>query len=309
MPWFTCGNMIDSSEGIFHGAGLMNIFEKMQPEWFQTTHALAFFEYVRGGLLLLALTTQRKTHIVSEAWKTIPWAHAKHTKNEWQRLLDLFCELAVIESEVRLGSTEKDDHRGDGYMSISERISDLVLRLSEWRQSIDPGLKTHFSASDQAASLDNVSRTGLASWQSQRFFDLGNLATFNLMLIYLCGMLAAIPPTTSRPQAQAQAQAQTANVPSSPISQKTPTSDRLIVQLTPLTLPLDNPIQRAKIAARECFGVWNCAAKDGFYSIRILHLIGPLMVAEHFLARVGEKVVFTAEELLNQMHMRRRNST
>lgn len=304
MPWFTCGNMIDSSEGIFHGAGLMNIFEKMQPEWFQTTHALAFFEYVRGGLLLLALTTQRPTHIVSERWKTIPWARAKHTKNEWQCLLDLFCELVVIESEARLGSTEQNNDRNDQAVSIPERLIDIMQRLSEWRESIGPGLKSRFSASDQAANLDNVSRSGLASWQSQRFFDLGNLATFNLMLIYLCGMLAAVPPPLHQ-----QAQPQIPNKLSGARSQESSSSDKLTVQLTPLTLPLSDPIQRAKIAARECFDVWNCAAKDGFYSIRILHLVGPLMVAEHFLTRVGEKVTYTAEELLNQMHLKRRGST
>lgn len=296
--------MIDSSEGIFHGAGLMNIFEKMQPEWFQTTHALAFFEYVRGGLLLLALTTQRKTHIVSESWKTTPWANARHNKNEWQRLLDLFCELIVIESEVRLGSSEQQKNRNIEALSITERINDIMTRLSEWRRSIDPGLRTRLSATDQAAKLDHCSRSGLASWQAQRFVDLGNLATFNLMLIYLCGMLAA-SPSISQPQAATP----TETIRSSARLQKSPAADKLVVQLTDLTLPLSDPFERAKIAARECFSVWNCSAKDGFYSIRILHLVGPLMVAEHFLARVGEKVVFTAEELLNQMHIRRRSGT
>lgn len=264
--------------------------ETMQPEQFQTAHALALFEYMRFGIVVTALLTGRPTCLVSKAWTTIPWARAEHNKGSMQRLIDLMCESSPLQPLKHLTSLVPDCEGDPAASQIPETVERLLIQLYDWRRSVEFSLSTRLRTVNPPDKPSMLYANDVYSIQFERPDDLFELALFNMVLIYLCRFLKGAVPLQRCP-----------NDPAITSIKGAETTQTSLLPTTPLSLPIGDPVARAKIAAREIYVISKCLTSDGLFGFGTLYLSVPLLVAKDFLLREGDAEGHKVDEAFNHM--------
>lgn len=286
--WFGMSNRGD--EGILHGLGLSAVLEAMQPEQFQTAHTLALFEYMRFTIVMAALISGQQTRLLSEPWRKIPWAQAKHRKASMQLLLDLVCDMVPLQSEKNL-LWVVPDRPGPMTSSTRESVGRLLSQLSEWRRALEVGLDARLKTLDPAEQ-STLEYTGAEyPLQFERPDDLFQLGLFNMIVIYLCRFLN----DGSIFLEQAGPAAQLSTVSSHGFAH------RSILPTTPLVLPVHDPVARARVAAKEIYMIWKCLTQDGLFGCGSFYLTVPLIVAKYHLLQEGDTEAMEIGEALDRI--------
>lgn len=271
---------------------MIAILEDMHPQQFQSDRGLALFEYTRFTKLVAAMVTKRKTCLTSESWKTVPWAHAKHTKDSMQNLVDLMCEMVELQSDLYvLAPYLEDDY--DLSARSREKTRTLVSKLHDWRRSTDSVLKSRLKAKEPSTK-PNMSREGNSSMiQLEKAMCLCELGIFNMILIYLCRLL----PQRHLFDEAADARASDA----SNASRKYSAEVWLAMRMTPLELPVEDPHKRARIAAKEISMIWEVSVVHELVGIATIYLGLPMLVARNVLAHLGDNTFKTLDKALIQI--------
>lgn len=269
---------------------MIAIMETMRPQQFQDDRALAFFEHTRFSKLVSAMLTKRKTCLTSECWKTVPWARAKHTKDSMQRLTDLMCEMVELQSELYVLAPYQENDCDLNAKRTQEKVQTFLLKLRDWRQSTDLGLKSRLRAK-QPTTKSSAALGGKPSLsQLEKAMCLCELGNFNMILIYLCRFLPQRTPFR-----------RTADVLASNAGRRYSAEAWLAMRMTPLTLPIENPPQRAYIAALEIALIWKVVVGNELIGIATLYLGLPMVVARDCLAHAGDATSIKLENVLSRI--------
>lgn len=269
---------------------MLAIMETMRPQQFQDDRALAFFEHTRFSKLVAAMLTKRKTCLTSEFWRTVPWAHAKHTKDSMQQLTDLMCEMVELQSELYVLAPYQDNGCDLTTKTTHEKVQTFLSKLHDWRQSTDSRLKSRLRAKEPTTKSSAAVGGDPSLSQLEKAMCLCELGNFNMMLIYLCRFLPQRPSFR-----------RAADVLASNAGRKYSAEAWLAMRMTPLTLPVENPHQRAYIAALEIALIWKVVVSNGLIGVGTLYLGLPMVVARDCLAHAGDATSIQFENVLSRI--------
>lgn len=249
----------------------------MRPEQFQDPDKLALFGLLRYSVATVSLLTGEPTCLESEAWRTIPWARATWSRGSIHKLVDLIYDMSPLQPAMHVAIQFPFGKQDCPAQHTREQVCRLLLQLFEWRQSAELGLRKRLKdlvALDQS-TLRYVSR--IHSIEFDRPDDLYELAIFNMILIYLCRFLMF--DQSLRDEVNAAVLVTGTGLKHDQIPG---------VLRTPLTLPIDDPITRARIAAREIGSMWQCLTSNGLFGFATLYLSLPMHVARNLLICEGD---------------------
>lgn len=290
MTWNNRLNSISESLGVGHAAGMLAILETMRPQQFQNDNALAFFENTRFTKIATAILAQRETCLTSESWKTIPWAQAKHIKDSMHRLIDLLCEIVELQPGFYILTPYEGHDFNVSASRTQEKVETLLSKLLCWRRSTEVRLKSSLEAKEKVARSTRPLGGGSSLLQSEKAMVLCELGIFNMMLIYLCRFLE-----------KGSSYSRVADIlPADTISKDSPET-KLASRMMALDLPIEDPDQRALIAAKEIVMIWEVVTHNGLIGIATIYLGLPMVLARAFLTYEGDAASTELDEALNQL--------
>lgn len=245
----------------------------MQPWQFQEPRALALFEYTRYAKAVISLVSGRPTSLATEAWNTIPWIGAAHTKSDLQKLIDLLYSLTLLETDLHLIWQSTKLKHNPMRKHTRDHIKNLLVDLHNWRKSTEPELRSQLAATYQDLTPRSHYESRSSSVPSESIEYLWQLGLFNMILIYLCRHVAI-----DQVLFQEQLSLLGDMVPQDVIHKHE--NDDVI---SPQVLPIKNAEERAQIAALEILTVYDCILHRGITAHSIIFLNAPLLVAREFL--------------------------
>lgn len=247
--------------------------DTMRPESFQDERALALLEHVRLSKIMVSLMLKHDTVLTSKFWRTIPWAKARRGKSSAQKLVDLLCDVASLQTHLKTTFPYSKPNLEISH-AVWKQGGELLSNLHDWRQSVEPGVsKLMLKVSDAPEQSTNDHYEG-----DPDTIQLYELGIFNLLLIYLCQFLTH---NTRLLHAVNRFACEKARF--SPHRQK-----HKLPLLSPSVLPLLAPNERIKSAAAEIVTVCEWVHRDGQDGLMLAYLAIPMRVARDILADVGD---------------------
>lgn len=251
---------------VLHGTALMTLVEATEPDQFQSAAGLAFFEQIRYDIIALALLQQRQTSLTSWPWSVLPWAHADGAKSSMQRLIDLLCQIMPLQSVLPIATLLPDSSAPIEY--APEWVAELLVELRDWQHRLSREWSSPKVTTNLMTWLVPYSPHMSSTIRMVQVTDLYELAIFNMILIYLCRLMAA--DTSLSQTVGAQILSTTKQNAGETTSNKA---------VTALILPISDPVARARVAAEDIEQIWTSARLYGMQGRGAKYLELPLLVA------------------------------
>lgn len=267
-----------------HVAGILMVIDTMHPEQFQSDRALALLEFLRFPKVLVALILKRQTCLTSEAWKTVPWVHARHVKSSAQRLTDVMCDVAALQANLPTAFPHSQPLLSIEADHVWKQVGSIISNLHEWRHSVESDVRLWLTIAREGAECGPQARN------RARPVQLYELGAFNMLLIYLCGFLIGNEELLHA-----------VNVFACKKSQLDQPEQEAGSLLTASVLPIIDAGERIRIAAVEIVTICDWVLHEGVNGVMLAYLAVPIKVARGVLERVGDARTIHLEETLRRL--------
>ena len=124
--------VLNSNRGwIEHALALGQMLLLRGPRSHDNMQELVLFESNRFIVILASLAASVSTFLSDAKWKTLPWANDPDSKDELQRLLDIFADLATLKAASFHSTTMIEKSK------ICLQVEQAIAALLSWRTDWD----------------------------------------------------------------------------------------------------------------------------------------------------------------------------
>ena len=121
---------------IQHAGGLARLMEARGPGKHKSQLERKVFLENRVLLASQAMVMRQRTFLAQEAWKSIPWEDSPETKDAFDYLMDIICDVPSIVEDTDLlshSSSNMEGLRGEAlFLDIAHRMDQALSELDAW---------------------------------------------------------------------------------------------------------------------------------------------------------------------------------